>query len=100
MSHERWSFWKRGEEESAGGESFERSENDSPPAAAPSEAGVQEPCPEPDDAVQDDEPPVGDPDPEDIEAETADENPSPEASDVAVDLPDTIHDELDTAPDE
>ena len=52
MNQERWSFWRRREEEPAGGESLERSESDSPPATAPSGAGVGEPCHAPDDADQ------------------------------------------------
>ena len=95
MNQERWSFWKRREEESAGGESLERSESDSPPATPPSGEGAGESCDTPGDGGRGGQEPVVDPGPDHHLAEISDERPSPEVSTGSDDSPDMVAAESD-----
>ena len=42
MNQEYWKFWKKSEEERAGGNELERSESSFPPATPPTEEGLAE----------------------------------------------------------
>ena len=87
MSQERWSFWKKREEDYAGGDSLERSESESPPASPLIGVGTGESCQMSDDTVEDDEEAVVDLRPDDVQVGDFDESPSSAMPTPVVDPP-------------
>jgi len=98
MSQERWSFWKKREEDSAGGDSLERSESESPPASPLIGVGTGESCQMADDTAEDDEEAVVDLRPDDVQVGDFDESPSSAMPTPVVDSPDIPDTESESTP--